>query len=513
MTVFLFYVFVSLLWNAMAAADHRRHGGIGRVRQVAAFATFGLALAGLPWFTADGAYSANSWMFLLSACLPLSFVAAAVSSYLAARTGQRAGWILLPYHALVAIALGTRWAMQAGIDVGSLGESLSLSYAAFQTVVFVPAIWLPTYVHLPWLMRPSAAPQSITRFVSWLGVAFGLLTTVAVLWIWVPSYGTVSSWREWSPPRAELPHAELPRAVVRSTKVLESIRETPDDRWLDQEFRRLDDLGVESATLVVSAELLRRGWEALGPIDRFVERNRAAGRELILFVQGDPSWYQTGWPQPDGMTHSLGRACRVGAARYQPNTLLVASDVIAVSSMVRTPGGVETAKGVVRALADSVRAGNDRTLVGMYGFEPWPTQAGADSHAVARRELFQWAASDSSPVQRVGFVLHAGFGGTDHFAALLAYADTALGRVGPTKKAWVYEFAVCPTVSGEQAQAHHLEWVVRWAAGHPAIEGVSQLSLGDYAERVGLVSALGRKRLAYDVYQELVGPVPPDTLR
>jgi hypothetical protein len=31
---------------------------------------------------------------------------------------------------------------------------------------------------------------------------------------------------------------------------------------------------------------------------------------------------------------------------------------------------------------------------------------------------------------------------------------------------------------------------------------VSQLSLGDYAERVGLVSGLGRRRRAFDAYRE-----------
>jgi hypothetical protein len=98
--------------------------------------------------------------------------------------------------------------------------------------------------------------------------------------------------------------------------------------------------------------------------------------------------------------------------------------------------------------------------------------------------------------------LHPGFGDAEEFGRQLAVADSLLAHLGARKKAWVFEFAVSPISSGETAQRNHLEWVVAWARSRAEIEGVSQLSLGDYAERVGLVSGLGRRRRAFDAYRE-----------
>src|SRR5262249_703813 len=102
---------------------------------------------------------------------------------------------------------------------------------------------------------------------------------------------------------------------------------------------------------------------------------------------------------------------------------------------------------------------------------------------------------------RIGFALDPGFGDTSAFSRRLARADTLLMALGPTKRAWVFEFALSPVAFGERAQANHLRWVVAWAAADPRFEGVSQLGLGDYSEAVGLVTALGRRREAFEAYR------------
>jgi hypothetical protein len=427
----------------------------------------------------------------------------------AAKHGQRPAWLLAVFNGFLAVILGLRWLAGLGLDTGVFGDSLSFSYAVFQSMAFLPALWLPMYVQVPWIARPSAAPQSVTRFVWWVGVSFAALTLVVVLWVWPAGWTTIAAWdaHRVTAPRRDTGTPQL----IRSTKILETLREARPRRFFDRELERLDELGVESATVFVSVDLLGAGSEALAELERFAERNRDAGRELVLSVQGPAEWYRGGWPEPGEVKSVLGRGCRMLAERMQPDVQVVIGDPIALSALVSGPDGEQSARNVVEALADSIRRVAPAARIGLYGFEPWPGTEGADSLAQARRRFFFWAASDTSAIDHVGFALHPGFGAPKEFRIQLAAADSMLARLGATRKAWVFEFAVSPVTSGERTQRRHLEWVVAWAGSRPQIEGVSQLSLGDFAERVGLVSGLGRRRVAFEAYRQSAPGLPPES--
>lgn len=500
MILYLFYLFASLLWNATAAAAHRRHGGLSRPRRALTYAAFGGTVAGLTWVGAGSAFSTSPLLHLLSGLLPMASVAAAIQCVLAARHGQRPAWIMAGFNAFLALVLGIRWLADLGVGAGVFGDSLSFSYAAFQSMVFLPALWLPMYVQIPWIARPSAAPQSVTRFVWWVGVSFAALTLVIVLWVLPAGWTTISSWNRVGIPPARRDVMEAP--LIRSTKVLETLRSARPWRFFDRALDRLDELGVEAATLSVSGDLLRADPGGMAELERFAERNRAAGRLLVVSVQGPAEWYRGDWPDGPETERVLGSACRKFAERLQPDIEIIAGDPLLLNRMLSLPPGVRGAAEVLAAIADSVKSGSERTLVGLYGFEPWPGLTGADSLATARRQLYLWAASDSSAIDRVGFALHPGFGDPAEFAVQLAATDSMLGRLGKGKKAWVFEFAVSPVTSGESVQRQHLEWVVEWARARSRIEGVSQLSLADYAERVGLINGLGRRRPAFDAYRQ-----------
>jgi hypothetical protein len=499
-TVYLFYLFASLLWNAMAAAAHRHHGGLPRRRRILTYVAFGGSVVGLTWVGAGSAFSSFPLLYLLSGLLPVAAAAAAIQCVWAARHGQRPAWILAGYNAFLALTLGLRWFAELGVRSGVFGDSLSFSYAVFQSMVFLPALWLPMYVQIPWIARPSSAPQSVTRFVWWVGVSFAALTLVVVLWVWPAGWTTVSSWSDLQTTRADRSAGETP--LIRSTKILETLRAPRPRRFFDRELERLDELGLEAATVFVSDDLLWAGPEGMAELERFAERNRTAGRLLVVSVQGPAEWYQRAWPDSLEIKRVLGSACRKFAERLQPDIEIIAGDPLMLTRLLSGPWGVRGAARVLTAVADSVRLGSPRTRVGLYGFEPWPGLTGADSLAAARRLLYLWAASDSSAIDRVGFALHPGFGDPREFDLQLAATDSMLGRLGDGKKAWVFEFAVSPVTSGEVVQRRHLERVIEWARARSAIEGVSQLSLGDYAERVGLVNGLGRRRAAFDAYRQ-----------
>jgi hypothetical protein len=454
---------------------------------------------GLTWVGAGSAFSTFPLLYLLSALLPLAAVAATIQCVMAARHGQRPAWIMAGYNAVLGVILGIRWFAELGVGLGIIGDSLSFSYAVFQSMVFLPALWLPMYVQIPWIARPSAAPQSVTRFVWWVGVSFAALTLVVVLWVWPAGWSTLSSWGELETPSTVGSSREAP--LIRSTKILETLRSPRPRRFFDRELERLDELGLEAATVFVSEDLLWADPEGMAELERFAGRNRASGRLLVVNVQGPAEWYQGAWPDSLETRRVLGAACRKIAERLDPDIEIIAGDPLLLTRMLSGPRGVRGAVEVLMAVADSVRQGSPRTRIGLYGFEPWPGSTGADSLAARRQQLYLWAASDSSAIDRVGFALHPGFGDPGEFALQLAAADSMLGRLGAGKRAWVFEFAVSPVSSGELGQRRHLERVVAWARGRSDIEGVSQLSLGDYAERVGLINGLGRRRPAFDAYR------------
>src|SRR5207253_9675654 len=165
--------------------------------------------------------------------------------------------------------------------------------ASLQTLAFYPALWMPVFVHVPIVAHPRPPVGGVLRVAwgAWVVVAVG--TLAAVLWAWVPGARIVSSWRAH-----RVAGANPAASPLRSTLVLEVLRVPRPWRFFEADLRALDDLGLEAATVALSADALRGSSELLDEIDRFVARNRAAGRKLVLWLQPPSSWYGGAWPPP-----------------------------------------------------------------------------------------------------------------------------------------------------------------------------------------------------------------------
>jgi hypothetical protein len=492
--LYTFYLLAVLLWNATAAAAYRKDTTLPRARRMTGLAAFALAVLGLTWMTATAAFGTNPAIYALSAALPLAAGACAWSCAWAARDGRRWSWLGAGYNALLALALAMRWAAYLGAPVGLPGESLSLSLVNLQYFAFAPALWYPSFVPLPLLPRPARVETGVApaAWSAWL--VFGGLTLVLVLWGWPESARVIGSWRAHRAPAGPAASHEL----LRSSRVLETLATDRPRRDFDRDLARVRELGLDAATVVISSDAIvapGRLWENL---DEFVKNLRAGKRKLVLWLQPPSLWYRAGVPSRALAASLLGTAQRDLAIRFHPDLEIVVGDPIFAGALIGA-GAVDSSRWAITALADSVHRGSPSTLVAVYGLEDTPT--GADSSIAGRSSLFRWAAADSSPVDRVGFALHPGFGDTTLFARRLDRASRLLAFLGPHKKAWVFEFGVCPVTFGERAQRHHLEWVLAWASVDPRLEGVSQTALGDYAEVVGLVSALGREREAFAAYR------------
>ena len=495
--LYVFYLLAVLLWNAAAAAAHRKSTAVPRTRRVVAIAAFALTLLGLSWMGATSAFTTNLFLYGLSGALPLACFAAAWQVVAGARERGRWDVIVAVYDGLLGTALLARWLTYLGTPIGAAGEGLSLSLVGLQYFAFAPALWFPAFVPLPLIARPPGEEIGVPRIAWRVWIACAGVAAALVLWGWIPSTRVIAGWRAHGAPAVAATRATPP---LRSTRVLETLfRERP-EHFFDRDLRLARELGLDAVTVVLSTDALVAPGDLLPALDRFVERNRAEGRKLVLWVQPPSLWYRTGVASRAEAVRLLGAAERATAARFRPDVQIVLGDPVLAQELIGPgPGRPDSARWAIAALADSVRAGSPATLVGAYGFEEAPL--GRDSSYAAREALFRWAAADSSPVDRVGFALHPGFGDTALFARQLARASALLDHLGPSKRAWVFECGASPVTFGEAAQRRHLEWVTAWAAADPRVEGVSQTALGDYAEVIGLVSALGRRREAFQAYR------------
>jgi hypothetical protein len=282
-------------------------------------------------------------------------------------------------------------------------------------------------------------------------------------------------------------------------KVLETIRRARGDRFFERESERLDALRFDAATLVISADAVLADPGTLAPVDRFVERNRASGRRLVLWAQGPSAWYRETWPDPAAIGRTLGGIQRAASARWRPDWVVISGDPLLANALLGARGDTVAASGALTALADSVRAGSAHTRSIVAGLEPFPSatgEAGADSLADERETLFRWAGSDRSRIECVGISLSPGYADAPSFQRRLHATAGLLSGVGKSKAVWIVECASSPVTSGEQAQSALFTWIERWASEQPNVEGVSFSSLGDYEETVGMYSALGRARPA-----------------
>ncbi len=123
--------------------------------------------------------------------------------------------------------------------------------------------------------------------------------------------------------------------------------------------------------------------------------------------------------------------------------------------------------------------------------------------------LYRRICRPGSLVDVVGFSFYAVYQTREEMNAVFSKVEGWIREAGQGREHWVFEFGQSPlTMGGELAQSHYIESVTAWAMRRPEMRGVCVFSLGDYAEKLGLVNSLGRKRRAFYDYQRVLSAIP-----
>lgn len=119
--------------------------------------------------------------------------------------------------------------------------------------------------------------------------------------------------------------------------------------------------------------------------------------------------------------------------------------------------------------------------------------------------MYERVCQSGSPVDVVGFSFYAMFQTREEMEDVLSKVRRWIEQHGRGREHWVFEFGQSPlTMGGERAQSHYIQHVTGWAMSQPDMQGVCVFALGDYAEKMGLLNSLGRKRPAYHDYRALI---------
>jgi hypothetical protein len=426
----------------------------------------------------------GAWLY------PAAFFLAAFANLASLRRdGLR--WWLVPIPALnlwLGVVYLTRYLAYLGVPLGLAADGLHVTYSMVQTgTANLLYIFFPIFDLLPILTLPASPTRKWVRRLNLLPAAACFLLLALNVGLLPYGYRVAASWRG----PVDLPPA---RADFRAGVVLRepSAGIAIDEHW-DTELARIEDLGARAVNLFLHDDLMHDEARAAA-LERFLGRLRGRGVSIILTADYPQSWATAPPGSPEEVLAAMLPHQQFLATRFRPDILVPFIEpygaFIVLGRATYPPeqwdGLLATASKAVHSVAPGVRCA---------------VYLGSLDNDAA---LYRLVCRPGSPVDVVGFSVYSLFQTRDDMQATLAKVQGWIEQSGRGREHWVFEFGQSPvTMGGELAQSHYIQFVAAWAMRQPEMRGVCVFSLGDYAEKLGLVSSTGRKRLAFYDYQRL----------
>lgn len=371
-----------------------------------------------------------------------------------------------------------------GLDLGIFGGSILHGHGLLQTWVGQrDATASPHWLHLPLLLPlwlRYRLPHEVTLLVA--SVVSGLLVSLLALRMPI-ARATVVGYR-LAATDVDAVERRTPLQLGFTVRDASAVETRILDGWQDQLAR----LGAHSVTVEVvpeqveQPEILDRLATAIAPLRR--------NRELIVVVR--PPRRFLGVPARDlaDLASGMAKAHWLAAERLQPDVLVAfVGPFGSLANAIASPPTLERWQAAITRAAGEIRQARAGVRVAV----------AVDHAAPHTRELFQWLASERSPVDIAGFSV---LPHEQTYAEVGAELDTYerwMRTMPPKREVRVLLAGSSPhACGGELGQWTFLAAVLRFAQRAPAVSQVCIASLADPRDPTGLLANLGQPRLAFE---------------
>ena len=386
------------------------------------------------------------------------------------------------YNVLLALGAITSFAIQRGVTLPSLLLLMPVAErSALGVIVGSFALSSPLYLFLPMLAPAFPSRYTVTSVarVVLASLAVGAIgLTLAHLW---DSRSTVRSYDQFA--RAQLTE-RTPDDFRVGLRLFPSLGGPPPPVAVRNDLALADTLAVRAISIVLEPEGVTR--TALDSLSHALDELRRGGARLVVTL-GYPAALAPGAMAP----RPLNEARRIIlveliARRLRPDYLLPALDPY--GDGVRAVGRLPLARwtAYLTEAARVAHGANQRTRVGV----------AASSFSREDSALYAWAASDSSPLDVVGFSFTPGRRGARLLTAGTGAAERWMRVSKSPKEHWVFSVRGYPRAHGEVSQERALWGALAWATGQTAIKGIIVADAADYQSATGLRAPDGRFRAA-----------------
>ncbi|HEY3285475.1 MAG TPA: hypothetical protein VGN26_24640 [Armatimonadota bacterium] len=491
---YLLVLGLGILWNVAVWVQIRRSRSEtdGTFRQMTAWGAWMPVMAGIPWLAGFNAYSgggmlALSWVFPMAAFVSTAQV---LRGWGAGRGRNAVVGLLALYNLMLGVVLTTRYLGYLGLKLPLALDGLLLDDAWSQgRTVFLFAMFSPVFVKPPLLLPLGGVGRKPWTVLTVLPA----MIAFATVWDWIIVYpqatSAVGQLRQLSVPSS--PPPTRPDFTF-TARALSPLSLAPPPKFWQKDLKALDDLGAQGVSLVVTADILRRPGD-LKKLGDELSAYQKKGHKLLLTCWGPASWYALSPDESalrDTMENFHARLLKV----CRPDLLVPFGEPYGASLLARGRLTPLQWAAMAKDAARKIHAASPTTRVA-FPFsdlrkEEW--------------ELCRALAAPDSGVDVLGFQFYPVLISPNDFLERRKTAERWLKEAPGSKPFWILETGLSPLAHGEAAQASVLSWLGEWSLRQPRVIGLNECTLGDYGENLGLITATGRHRPAFEVMRRLV---------
>jgi len=421
------------------------------------------------------------------------FLAAMANLSLLRRDGFR--WWLVPaplFNLWFGVVYLTRYLAYLGLPLGLPLEGMQVAYALVQsTTVNFLYIFFPIANLLPVLLLPASPAGKPARRMNAVPAVICLLLLGLNLATLPRGYQIAASWRRPLPASVG-PQA---RSDFRGGVVLRvQPAPFPTQEHFQAELERIRDLGARSVNLFLHEQVMFNEADA-ATLEQFFDELRRRDVTIILTADFPETWFANPPAGREEILAGMRPFHHFLATRYRPDILVPFIEPYgAFLVATRATYSAQEWEELLREAVDAVHDAEPDVRCAVYL-----------GHSEDDRALYERVCRPGSPVDVVGFSFYALFETREQMEGKLSKVQEWIERHGRGREHWVFEFGQSPlTMGGERAQSRYIQQVTAWAMSQPDMRGVCVFALGDYAEKMGLLNSVGRKRPAYQDYQRML---------